>query len=117
MTKKQMYYFRKKLESWKLNIETEMQEELELELKNELLNLEDADEGDVIDKRNIIDFQEKRKNYYNKILNEIKYALKKIEENTFGICEETGEEINFKRLDANPIARFSLEAQSVRENY
>ena len=50
-----------------------------------------------------------------KLLSKIDKALKKIKDNTFGFCEETGEPIGIKRLIARPIATLSIEAQEKHE--
>jgi DnaK suppressor protein len=50
-----------------------------------------------------------------KLINKINKALKRIDDNDYGYCEETGEEINVKRLMARPIATLSLEAQERHE--
>lgn len=50
-----------------------------------------------------------------KLINKINKALKRIDNNDYGYCEETGEEINVKRLMARPIATLSLEAQERHE--
>ena len=50
-----------------------------------------------------------------KLINKIESAVKKIEEGTYGYCEETGEEIGLKRLMARPIATLSIEAQEKHE--
>ena len=51
----------------------------------------------------------------NKLISKIDNALKKIEENTYGYCEETGDPIGLKRLVARPIATLSIEAQEKHE--
>ncbi|MEC9375113.1 MAG: RNA polymerase-binding protein DksA [Pseudomonadota bacterium] len=50
-----------------------------------------------------------------KLLKKIHQALTRIEDGTYGYCEETGEEIGLKRLEARPVATLSLEAQERRE--
>ena len=50
-----------------------------------------------------------------KLLKKIDSALERIEDGTYGYCEETGEEIGLKRLEARPVATLSLEAQERRE--
>ena len=50
-----------------------------------------------------------------KLLKKIDGALERIEERAYGYCEETGEEIGLKRLEARPVATLSLEAQERRE--
>ena len=50
-----------------------------------------------------------------KLISKIELALQRIENGEYGYCEETGEPISLKRLDARPIATFSLEAQERHE--
>ena len=50
-----------------------------------------------------------------KLLSKIEKAIKKIQDNTYGYCEETGEPIGIKRLIARPIASLSIEAQEKHE--
>ena len=50
-----------------------------------------------------------------KLLSKINKSIKKIDDNTYGYCEETGEPIGLKRLIARPIATFTIEAQEKRE--
>ena len=50
-----------------------------------------------------------------KLLSKIDKAIKKIDNNTYGYCEETGEPIGLKRLIARPIATLSIEAQEKHE--
>ena len=54
-------------------------------------------------------------NRKRKLLNKIESAIKRIQDNTYGYCEETGEPIGIKRLVARPIATLSIEAQEKHE--
>jgi len=54
-------------------------------------------------------------NRQRKLLSKIDQAIKKIENNTYGYCEETGEPIGIKRLLARPIASLTIEAQEKHE--
>ena len=54
-------------------------------------------------------------NRQRKLLAKIDKAVKRIDENTYGYCEETGEPIGVKRLIARPIATLSIEAQEKHE--
>ena len=54
-------------------------------------------------------------NRQRKLLTKIEKAIKRIEDNTYGYCEETGEPIGVKRLIARPIATLSIEAQEKHE--
>ena len=52
---------------------------------------------------------------YRKLLPKIEAALRRIDDGSYGFCEETGEPIGLKRLEARPIATLSVEAQELRE--
>ena len=54
-------------------------------------------------------------NRQRKLLSKIDKAIKRIQDNTFGYCEETGEPIGIKRLIARPVATLSIEAQEKHE--
>ena len=54
-------------------------------------------------------------NRERKLINKIDEALKRIDDGSYGYCEETGEPIGIKRLEARPIATLSLEAQEMHE--
>jgi DnaK suppressor protein len=51
------------------------------------------------------------------LIDKIEYALNQIENGNYGYCEETGEPIGIKRLDARPVANLSIDAQTRHENY
>ena len=55
------------------------------------------------------------RNRYLKLLIKIDAALKRIDDGTYGFCEETGEPIGIKRLEARPIATMTIEAQERHE--
>ena len=55
------------------------------------------------------------KDRLRKLTNQIDKALKRLEDGTYGYCEETGDPIRLKRLDARPIAKLSFEAQEMHE--
>lgn len=115
MTKQQLEHFKKTLLKWKNSIESEKQVESQID-SIDYNALSNKEEEEIANQNNIIDFQQKRSEYQSVLLREIEYALKKIENRTFGICEETDEPINLERLKANPIARYSIEAQRLLEN-
>ena len=56
-----------------------------------------------------------RKEEQRKLISKIDAALRRIEDGSYGFCEETGEPISLKRLDARPIATLSIEAQERHE--
>ncbi len=55
------------------------------------------------------------RNRYLKLISKIDAALKRIEDGTYGYCEETGEKIGLKRLEARPVATMTIEAQERHE--
>jgi DnaK suppressor protein len=112
MNERQRDYFRKKLLAWKAEILRESRETLEM-LIAENSNLADlADRASSETDRSI---ELRARDRQRKLISKIDSALERIEEGTYGYCEETGEPISLKRLDARPIATMSLEAQERHE--
>jgi DnaK suppressor protein len=112
MNERQRDYFRKKLLAWKAEILRESRETLEM-LIAENANLADlADRAASETDRSI---ELRARDRQRKLISKIDSALERIEEGTYGYCEETGEPISLKRLDARPIATMSLEAQERHE--
>ena len=60
-------------------------------------------------------FELRTRDRERKLINKIEAALRRIKEGSYGYCEETGEPISIKRLEARPIATLSLEAQEIHE--
>ena len=60
-------------------------------------------------------FELRTRDRERKLINKIEAALRRIKEGSYGYCEETGEPIGIKRLEARPIATLSLEAQEIHE--
>lgn len=116
MSKTQLLNFKKKLLEWKSSIEQQIKHECEIETQIASNDAEEADENDAITRNNIISLQGQSIQKHLNTLKEINHALNKIENGSFGVCEETEEMIDIKRLLANPIARYSLEAQILLEN-
>ena len=113
MCEKHKVYFKKKLVEWKNEI---------IEINSKGLYLKDVDHEisspDVVDQatsqteKNV---EMRTLNRQIKLLSKIEKAIKKINDNTYGYCEETGEAIGLKRLIARPIATLSIEAQEKHE--
>lgn len=112
MNERQLAYFRDKLSAWKEAI-----------LNDSRVTIEGMQEGT----RNIPDIADRAseetdralelrtRDRERKVVAKIDSALRRIEDGTYGYCEETGEPISLKRLDARPIATLSLEAQERHE--
>ena len=112
MNPRQREYFRNKLESWRDEILRESRETLE-NLQEESQNHPDmADRASSESDRAL---ELRTRDRQRKLISKIDAALKRIEDGTYGYCEETGEPIGIARLDARPIATLSLEAQEMHE--
>lgn len=112
MNPRQREYFRKKLNAWKDEILRESRETLE-NLQEESTNHPDmADRASSESDRAL---ELRTRDRQRKLIAKIDAALKRIEDGSYGYCEETGEPIGLARLDARPIATLSLEAQEMHE--
>jgi DnaK suppressor protein len=112
MNPRQREYFRRKLENWREDILRESRETLE-NLQEESQNHPDmADRASSESDRAL---ELRTRDRQRKLISKIDAALKRIEDGTYGYCEETGDPIGIARLDARPIATLSLEAQEMHE--
>ncbi len=112
MNKRQKAYFRDKLQAWK--------EEILRSNKTTLQNLAEETEkhADIADRATSEAdraLELRARDRQRKLIAKIDSALERIENGTYGYCEETGEPIGLKRLDARPIAMLSVEAQESHE--
>ena len=113
MCEKQKMYFKQRLVDWKNEI-------IELNSKGLYLNNVDHEisSPDVVDQaasQTEKTVEMRTLNRQIKLLSKIEKAIKKIKDNTYGYCEDTGEPIGLKRLIARPIATLSIEAQEKHE--
>ena len=113
MSAKQKMYFKTRLIEWKNEI---------IESNNKSLYLNEVDQEisspDIIDQASSQTektVEMRRLNRQRKLLAKIDQAIKKIKNDTYGYCDETGEPIGIKRLIARPIATLSIEAQEKHE--
>ena len=112
MSERQRDYFRLKLLRWKDEILHESKETL-LSLQDENNVLPDlADRASTETDRAL---ELRTRDRQRKLISKIEAALKRIEDGSYGYCEETGEPISLRRLDARPIATLSIEAQERHE--
>jgi len=105
-------FFRAKLLSWKRELLSESNETI-----NNLQESSSA-EPDIADRASLETdraLELRTRDRERKLISKINEALQRIEDGTFGYCEETGEPISIKRLEARPIATLSLEAQERHE--
>jgi len=112
MNERQRIYFRDKLLAWKDEILRQNKETLVV------LHEDSSQYADVTDRATSETdraLELRARDRQRKLMAKIDAALARIEEGTYGYCEETGEPISLKRLDARPIATMSLEAQERKE--
>ena len=112
MNAKMKEYFKQKLLDWK--------NELLKESNQTLNNLQSDNEAkpDITDRASEeIDrsFELRTRDRERKLINKINSALQRIEDGSYGYCDETGDPISIKRLEARPVATLSLEAQEMHE--
>jgi DnaK suppressor protein len=112
MNERQRDYFRLKLLGWREDILKEAKETL-LHLQEENQNHPDiADRASSETDRAI---ELRARDRQRKLIAKIDEALGRLDDGTYGFCEETGEPISLRRLEARPIATLSVEAQERHE--
>lgn len=112
MNDRQLEYFRKKLIDWKNSIVADSRETIE-GMQEGARNIPDV--ADRASEETDRALELRTRDRERKLVAKIDAALRRIEEGTYGYCEETGDPISLKRLDARPIATLSLEAQERHE--
>ncbi|WP_188409356.1 RNA polymerase-binding protein DksA [Agaricicola taiwanensis] len=112
MNERQREYFRAKLLQWKEDILRESRETLE-HLQDENQNHPDLVDRASSETDRAIELRARDRQ--RKLISKIDAAIKRIDDGSYGYCEETGEPISLKRLDARPIATLSIEAQERHE--
>jgi len=112
MNPMQVEYFRQKLLSWRAELLSEANGTLS-ELSEE--NFQKPDITDRAQMESDASLQLRTRDRERKLLSKIEAALRRIEDGSYGYCEETDEPISLKRLEARPIASLSLDAQERHE--
>ena len=112
MNERQLEYFRRKLLTWKEDLMGDSKSTI-TDLQNSTRNIPDiADRASEETDRAL---ELRTRDRQRKLVAKIDAALRRIDEGEYGYCEETGDPISLKRLDARPIATMSLEAQERHE--
>ena len=112
MNERQLEYFKQKLIDWKEDILRESGETLK-HLQSETENHPDlADRASSETDRAL---ELRTRDRQRKLISKIDSALRRIDDGTYGFCEETGDPITLRRLEARPIATLSIEAQERHE--
>ena len=112
MNERQREYFRAKLLQWKEDILKEARATL-LQLQDENVNLPDL--ADRVSSEPDRAIELRARDRQRKLISKIDAAIARIDDGSYGYCEETGEPISLKRLEARPIATLSVEAQERHE--
>lgn len=112
MNDMQLEYFRQKLENWKKSIVSQSVDTLE-DLRQGGLNQPDEIDRASMETDKSLDLRTKDR--IRKLISKIDAALDRVEDGTYGYCEETGEPIGLDRLEARPVATLSIEAQERHE--
>ncbi len=113
MNAKMKEYFRQKLNNWKNELLVGSSETI-----SKLQNEHNSPKPDLTDRATEEierSFELRTRDRERKLINKIDAALRRIDEGTYGYCEETGEAISLKRLEARPVATLSIEAQEMHE--
>jgi DnaK suppressor protein len=105
-------YFRQKLLRWRAELLVESKETIS-EMQED--NLQKPDIADRASAETDHALELRTRDRERKLISKINAALEKIEDGSYGYCEETGEPIGIARLEARPIATLSLEAQERHE--
>jgi len=105
-------YFRQKLLAWRNDLLDESSETIK-EMQQD--NLQQPDIADRASAETDHALELRARDRERKLISKINQALERIEDGSYGYCEETGDPISIKRLDARPIATLSIEAQERHE--
>ncbi|OOG20602.1 RNA polymerase-binding protein DksA [Thioalkalivibrio denitrificans] len=112
MSPLQLAYFRQKLLEWRQQLLDESDETIR-NLRNE--QWREPDPNDRASRESDASLELRTRDRYRKLIGKIDAALRRIDDGSYGYCEETGEPIGLARLEARPIATLSLEAQERHE--
>ena len=105
-------YFRKRLERWRLELLNESNHTLQSLQEGGTQESDIADRASIETERSL---ELRTRDRARKLIAKINAALARIEDRSYGYCEETSEQISLKRLEARPIATLGLEAQEQHE--
>ena len=108
MNAQQLQYFRNKLVTWRDDLVEESRETIS-NLQGEVRDVGDEAERATRETENSLELRTRDR--YRKLINKINKTLDRLDDGDYGYCEETGEEIGLKRLEARPIATLCLDAQ------
>lgn len=114
MNPMQLSYFKLKLQNWREELLEESRDTL-THLREENWNESDLNDRASVETETTIELRTRDR--YRKLIDKIETTITRIDNGDYGYCEETGEEIGIKRLEARPVATLCIEAQMRHENY
>ena len=114
MNPMQLEYFKQKLQIWREELLEESRDTLD-HLKEENWNEPDLTDRASVETETSIELRTRDR--YRKLIDKIEHTIVKISKIDYGYCEETGEKIGLRRLEARPVATLCIEAQMRHENY
>jgi DnaK suppressor protein len=114
MNDHQREYFRRRLAAWKIDLQKESMGAADY-LQEESLHKPDPNDRASLETEQFVELRTRDRQ--RKLINKIDSALRRIDDGSYGYCEENGEPIALGRLMARPIATLSLEAQERHEQY
>ncbi len=114
MNPMQLEYFKQKLQTWREELLEESRDTLD-HLKEENWNEPDLTDRASVETETSIELRTRDR--YRELIDKIEHTIVKINKNDYGYCEETGEKIGLRRLEARPVATLCIEAQMRHENY
>ena len=106
-------YFREKLNAWKKDLIKESSETIANTLQETELQKPDLADRASAETDHALELRTRDRE--RKLINKINSAIHRIDEDEYGYCEETGDEIGVARLEARPVATMTLEAQEMHE--
>ena len=113
MCAKHLAYFKQKLMDWKKDLKRTNNEAIfNASMDDNSASADIVDQASSYTEKNV---EMRAINRQIKLISKINSALKRIQDETYGFCEETGEPIGLKRLMARPVATLSIEAQEKHE--
>ena len=112
MNKEQLEHFRLILNTWKRDLMQEVDRTVD-HMKDEAANFPDP--NDRATQESEFGLELRTRDRERKLLKKIDSALARIDDGSYGYCEETGDEIGLRRLEARPVATLCVEAQERRE--
>lgn len=112
MNPRQVEYFRRKLLRWRAELLREADDTL-ASLQEGGISEPDLNDRASVESDRALELRTRDRS--RKLISKIDQAIERIENGTYGYCEETGEPISLKRLEARPIATLSIEAQERHE--